>query len=298
MALNLKIQVYRGTLSDLSSLATTGSAGVMAWTTDSLEMYVDAGSGSPGIGPGNAWQRLSAGNQLWTGQPHTSLSSFTSAQVGDLAIASDNDQTYLLTAYPPTTNGNWVSIAASASQVSSVNGQTGTVTLTLDDIPDGVTYARILSAVITDGEFDLAKSHQYGFTNDNLIQPSGLGTWAATTAYSTLGYAILDSNNNVQQVVTTGTSGGTQPVWASGKGTDSPTDGTVVWECIGTALRVSVRWQGSATANNFVTYIDDDGVQHLAQPSFANISGFLAQTQLPASIGAGSHLTDIDCGSF
>lgn len=51
-------------------------------------------------------------------------------------------------------------------------------------------------------------------------------------------------------------------------------------------------------ANQFVTYIDQSGVQHTAQVSFAEISGLLAQTQLPASISAGSSLTLIDCGTF
>ena len=50
MAVNLKIQTYRGTLASLSTLATTGSAGVLAWTTDSYELFVDLGSGGAGIG--------------------------------------------------------------------------------------------------------------------------------------------------------------------------------------------------------------------------------------------------------
>lgn len=58
MALNVKIAVYRGTLANLSALATTGQAGVLAWTTDTNEIYVDSGTGSAGIGPGNAWQKI------------------------------------------------------------------------------------------------------------------------------------------------------------------------------------------------------------------------------------------------
>ena len=60
MALNVAVQVYRGTLANLSALATTGKAGVLAWTTDTNEIYVDAGSGSAGIGPGNAWQKVAS----------------------------------------------------------------------------------------------------------------------------------------------------------------------------------------------------------------------------------------------
>src|SRR5947208_16661598 len=58
MALNVALQVYRGTLANLSALATTGKAGVLAWTTDTNELYVDAGSGSAGIGSGKAWQKV------------------------------------------------------------------------------------------------------------------------------------------------------------------------------------------------------------------------------------------------
>lgn len=55
MALNVAMQVYRGTLANLSALASTGKAGVLAWTTDTNEIYVDSGSGT---GIGTAWLRL------------------------------------------------------------------------------------------------------------------------------------------------------------------------------------------------------------------------------------------------
>ena len=54
MALNVAIQIYRGTKTNLASLASTGKAGALAFTTDTDELYVDTGSGT-GIGPGNAW---------------------------------------------------------------------------------------------------------------------------------------------------------------------------------------------------------------------------------------------------
>ncbi len=54
----------------------------------------------------------------------------------------------------------------------------------------------------------------------------------------------------------------------------------------------------SGTAHQWVSYIDQSGVQHLTQPAFADISGQLSQTQLPTTIGAGSSLTSIDCGTF
>lgn len=176
MSLNLELQVYRGTLANLSTLATTGKAGLLVWTTDSYELYVDKGTGNPGIGPGNAWQRVTPDNQLFTAANQSAMTAL-SAQIGDMADRTDLHQIWILTAYPATSVGNWTALSPDAS-----------------------------------------------------------GT--------------------------------------------------------------TIQGLGSPTANEFVTYIDTTGVQHLAQPSFSNISGSLSQTQLPASIGAGSSLTSIDCGTF
>ncbi len=54
----------------------------------------------------------------------------------------------------------------------------------------------------------------------------------------------------------------------------------------------------AGTTHQWVSFIDAAGVQHLTQPAFADLSGSLAQTQLPTTIGTGSSLTSIDCGTF
>ncbi|HWF03827.1 MAG TPA: hypothetical protein VHA06_09080, partial [Candidatus Angelobacter sp.] len=63
-----------------------------------------------------------------------------------------------------------------------------------------------------------------------------LGTWIAGNPYTTPGISqgpvILDSNANLQQVTTGGTSGTTTPSWATTIG-NSTTDGTVQWICRG-----------------------------------------------------------------
>ena len=179
MALNVSVQLYRGTLSDLASLATTGKAGVMVWTTDSNQFFVDAGSGNPGYGgPGSgfAWQAVGTDIAVFQGVASQAAMVALAAKVGDLALRTDTNETYVLTTFPATNAANWVPIAIT----------TGT---TIQGLPYG-------------------------------------------------------------------------------------------------------------TANEWVSYIDPSGVQHLTQPSFANISGQLAQTQLPTTIGAGSSLTDVDCGTF
>lgn len=174
MALNVKLQLYRGQLANLP--ATTGTPGVLAWTTDSNELFIDTGA---------AFRRLAAGNQVFQISDPSQLAGLP-ALIGDLAVVMAGSPlvpsgTYVLTTYSsPSVQGDWVLIAGSSE---------------------------------------------------------------------------------------------------SGSGVDvTPLPG--------------------ATLHNFVTYIDASGIQHLAQPSFADISGQLAQTQLPTTIGAGSSLTDIDAGTF
>jgi hypothetical protein len=82
-----------------------------------------------------------------------------------------------------------------------------------------------------------------------------------------------------------------------------PASNSANWTTIATVTpqnpaMTDVQWLGAPVVHEFVTYISSDGVQHLAQPSFADISGFLAETQLPATIAAGSSLTLIDAGTF
>lgn len=68
---------------------------------------------------------------------------------------------------------------------------------------------------------------------------SSRSAWATNTYYSIAG-AVIDSNGNLQQVVTAGKSGGSAPAWATSVGTQT-TDGTVTWNMIQTAA--SLVWQ-------------------------------------------------------
>lgn len=51
------------------------------------------------------------------------------------------------------------------------------------------------------------------------------------TVYATI---ITDSNGNLQRVTTSGTSGSSEPTWATAVGSNT-TDGGVTWQCLGTA---------------------------------------------------------------
>ena len=173
MALNISIQVYRGTYTNLSTLPSTGKQGVLAWTTDTQQLFMDTGTGT---GIPTAWQPLASDIAVFQSVANQAAMTALAAKVGDLALRTDDNLTYILTAAPASTAGNWVPIA-----------------------------------------------------------------------------------------VTSGT---------------------------------TIQGLASGTAHEWVSYIDTSGVQHLTQPAFSDISGQLAQTQLPTSIGAGSSLTDIDCGTF
>lgn len=75
------------------------------------------------------------------------------AEVGDIAIRTDISKTFVLKTSPASTFGNWEEMLFPTSPVSSVNGLTGTVTLTTSNISEGsnlyFTAARVLSTVLT-----------------------------------------------------------------------------------------------------------------------------------------------------
>lgn len=68
-----------------------------------------------------------------------------SAGIGDVAVQIDTQESYILQTLPASTNSNWVKLLFPASVVS-VNGQTGVVSLSTTDIPEGTNkYANAAS---------------------------------------------------------------------------------------------------------------------------------------------------------
>ena len=84
--------------------------------------------------------------------------------------------------------------------------------------------------------------------------------------------------------------------------TASPASNLANWTVIATASSTDAGTDvvvlPGATLHEFVTFIDSSGVQHLAQPTFADIAGLLAETQLPTRIDTSGSLTNIDLGTF
>ena len=74
------------------------------------------------------------------------LTSLSSAEQWDLAIATSENKTYVLSADPYSTAANWKEILSPTGWVTSVNSQTWAVTLDADDISDSTTTNKFVTA--------------------------------------------------------------------------------------------------------------------------------------------------------
>lgn len=72
------------------------------------------------------------------------------AQKGDIAIRTDENKTYILTANGASTRANWVMLKTPDCKVLSVNGKTGAVTLTTDNVSEGSTNLYFTAARATE----------------------------------------------------------------------------------------------------------------------------------------------------
>jgi len=108
MSLNIKLQLLRGLRNNLP--ATTGFPGVLAWTTDTDELFIDTGL---------IFKRLAAANQVWTISDPSQLSGLTNTLIGDVAVVMSGSPaqpngTYMLVESGSPVVDNWVLIAAGA----------------------------------------------------------------------------------------------------------------------------------------------------------------------------------------
>lgn len=108
-----------------------------------LDMEVKSNKGMPnGYAPLDSNGKinpsfLSALNlvEVFTPTDLASMLALTSAQPGDIAYRQDNSTSYMLVALPASTEANWKSLNT-GSQVISVNGQTGVVSLNTSNIAE------------------------------------------------------------------------------------------------------------------------------------------------------------------
>jgi hypothetical protein len=187
MANNVAIQLYRGTLTNLSALASTGKAGVLAWTTDTNELYVDSGSGT---GIGTAWLRVAnkeVGINAQVGTTYTVVTSdlgklLTLANASAIAVTlpqatSSNGGAFPAGWYVEVENRGAGNVTITPT-TSTINGGANIVLATNNSvkiISDGTNYLALQgkSAITVTGPV----SHQFATSNNadgslNLAQPA------------------------------------------------------------------------------------------------------------------------------
>ena len=120
------------------------------------------------------------------------------AQVGSIAIRTDNNNNYVLSALPATTLSNWIALATPL-YVSTINGMVGpNVSLTTNDVPEGTTNkyytdAKVRNAITATGPLNFNAS---------------TGVLSMTTASTTSGGFLTGADfttfNNKQTALTAG----------------------------------------------------------------------------------------------
>ena len=101
-----------------------------------------------------------------------------SAQVGDVAIRTDINKTFILADEGASTLANWKEVLTPAAPVQSVNTKTGNVTLDTDDISEGSTNlyytdARVAAKVATMSTTDMADGSTVLHTTDTIVFDCG-----------------------------------------------------------------------------------------------------------------------------
>lgn len=103
MSANVKIQLIRGLKTNLPT--TFGAAGVLAWTTDSNELFIDTGT---------ALQTLANNIAVFTAASQSAMIALA-AKIGDHCDRTDLKQIFILTAFPASTVGNWTAVSPDSS---------------------------------------------------------------------------------------------------------------------------------------------------------------------------------------
>jgi len=153
MSMNVAIKSYRGTSTSLSTLASTGSVGVLAYTTDTQMLYMDQGSGTAGYGlpgSGKAWIQVGASlaaNSFTAIQTFTKGYAETASSSSSLATGGTIAITNPVTIVAPTAAVTGVILTSGT-----VTGQTQTV---LNNSAYSITFAAVSTSHVADGTSDV-----------------------------------------------------------------------------------------------------------------------------------------------
>jgi hypothetical protein len=120
------------------------------------------------------------------------------AQVGSIAIRTDNNNNYVLSALPASTLSNWIQLASS-NYISTINGIVGpNVSLTTNDVPEGITNKYYTDAKVRNA---ITATGPLSFNASNGVLSM---TTASTTSSGFLTASDFTTFNNKQTALTAG----------------------------------------------------------------------------------------------
>ena len=144
-----RVPVVDGSNEITSSSVTSTELGYLSGVTSSLQTQLGNKVSTSALGAANGVAQLGADQKLLPAQlPAIAITDTfvvasqaaqeaLTAQVGDVAVRTDLSKSFILQVEPASSFANWVELLSPDSPVQSVNGQTGTVTLTTTNISEG-----------------------------------------------------------------------------------------------------------------------------------------------------------------
>lgn len=196
------------------------------------------------------------------------------AEVGDVAVRTDTNTTYILKTGDPTVLANWVRLLTPTSDVTSVNAQTGNVVLTTTNIAEGTnqyfTNARARSSISVSGtggsynsstgvitispasssNFTLANgaggNTQIQYNDNGVLTGSSKFTWVDTTGTLLVGPVSAGGGATIAQPSGSGGSG-TFSILAANAGAHNTTGGSLSLQAGGAFAGSTGNWGGNVT---------------------------------------------------
>ena len=122
----------------------------------------------------------------------------TTAEKGDVAVRTDLNKSFILTADPYSTLANWQELLTPTAAVSSVNGQTGVVSLTASDVSAVPTTRNVSTGTGLSGGGDLSADRTISLDNTTVTPAAyGSATEVATFTVDAQGRLTAASNATI-----------------------------------------------------------------------------------------------------
>jgi len=207
-------------------------------------------------------------NNVWVPTSQAEMLALSSAVVGDVAVRTDSSVTYILRYADYTNAANWVRLPQATAPVQSVNGQTGSVNLTTNNISESgnlyYTDGRARAAISVSGS--LAYNNNTGVIS--YTQPTNVSSFSNDAGYITGAYTGFDTRYRSASWVPSWTDINSRPTALSQFTNDLGNYGGFLTSYTETDPTIYA-WAKAATKPSY-TYTEVG-----AQPAFTNGTGFL-----------------------